>query len=76
MFDSQIVIRILWAFDIVPLRDEKGKVVIPSKDDFTTGLSIRPKPFKYHLEVRKAEETVALIGEECRLAEQEATAYT
>ncbi|KAH9484588.1 Cytochrome P450 monooxygenase 58 [Psilocybe cubensis] len=70
-----VISRILWAFNIVPNLDEHGKAVIPSKDDFTTGLSIRPKPFTYHLETRNGKDTVTLIEEEWKTAEQEATAY-
>ncbi|KAJ6460391.1 cytochrome P450 [Mycena vitilis] len=39
------VVRILWAFEILPGADEKGNVIQPSADDFTTGLITRPVPF-------------------------------
>ena len=37
--------RLLWAFDIVPVAGPDGKPIIPSKDDFTSGLITRPTPF-------------------------------
>ncbi|KAJ7671682.1 cytochrome P450 [Mycena polygramma] len=39
------VARILWAFEILPGADEKGNVILPSANDFTTGLITRPVPF-------------------------------
>ena len=44
-----LIIRVrrslLWAFDIVPATGADGKHIIPSRDDFTSGLITRPSPF-------------------------------
>ncbi|KAF8207028.1 cytochrome P450 [Mycena galopus ATCC 62051] len=46
------IVRILWAFEILPGCNEKGEVVIPSADDFTSGLVISPTPFPCRFEPR------------------------
>ncbi|KAM5541056.1 hypothetical protein V8D89_005367 [Ganoderma adspersum] len=40
-----VLARLLWAFDVAPVIGPDGKPVIPSKDDFTSGLVTRPSPF-------------------------------
>jgi hypothetical protein len=51
-----VITRILWAFDINPLKDSDGKPIIPSTEDFIGGLVIRPRPFTFSLELRRPEE--------------------
>lgn len=64
--------RILWAFDVVPLKDETGRANIPSDDDFVTGLVSRPQPFGYSL-VPRRESVVKVVTEEAKRAIVEAT---
>lgn len=71
-----VVTRILWAFDINPLKDSDGKPNIPSTDDFIGGLVIRPRPFMFSLDLRRLEEDAReVIAIESKRAEEEAIAW-
>ncbi|KAF8061631.1 cytochrome P450 [Lyophyllum atratum] len=48
MFITLSRLRMLWTFDILPVL-ENGKEVLPSVDDFTTGLVTRPANLRYRL---------------------------
>ncbi|OBZ66568.1 Fumitremorgin C synthase [Grifola frondosa] len=48
-----VIARILWAFDLEPERDEKGKTVLPDPDDFKfMGLTRSPAPMRFALRPR------------------------
>ncbi|KAK0448612.1 cytochrome P450 [Armillaria borealis] len=64
------VVRMLWAFDIMPPVDEKGNKVLPSIDSFTSGLTTRPEPFKCYFEQAKD-----IIIQEADRAEIDALAW-
>lgn len=66
--------RILWAFDIAPMKDEAGKLVLPSPDDLTTGLVSQPKPFHYSLNPRRAD-TIHVIMEDAQHAAVDINSY-
>ncbi|KAK0240852.1 cytochrome P450 [Armillaria nabsnona] len=68
------VVRILWAFDIMPLVDEKGNKVLPSVDSFTSGLTTQPEPFKCYFEPRNSQANDIIIQEADR-AEIDALAW-
>ncbi|KAI8996406.1 cytochrome P450 [Trametes punicea] len=59
------VSRLLWAFDIVPAVGVDGKPILPSTDDFTSGLVTRPAPFPctFKLRNKSAEEVIVLEAE-------------
>ena len=40
------IARILWAFDIVPLTNERGEQVLPDRWNFTNGFNSKPVSFK------------------------------
>lgn len=63
----------LWAFDILPFLED-GKEIIPSADDFITGLVTRPANLRYRLSTRSkgVEELIMLEAER---AEMEAKAW-
>jgi len=69
-----VVIRVLWAFDVVPLKDEMSKSILPSRDDFTNSLIIQPKPFKYSLIPRKANVNQVIMAD-AELSAIEAAAW-
>ncbi|KAF8999598.1 cytochrome P450 [Cyathus striatus] len=69
-----LITRILWAFDVLPVKDNKGHPVVPPTDQFTTGLVSEPKPFRYELVVRRSER-VPLILQEAERAEDEALGW-
>lgn len=69
------VVRILWAFDIMPPVDEKGNKVLPSVDSFTSGLTTGPEHFKCYFEPRSSRAKDIIIQEADR-AEIDALAWT
>lgn len=69
-----LISRILWAFDIAPMKDETGKLVLPSPDDLTTGLVSQPKPFHYSLNPRRAD-TIHVIMEDAQHAAVDINSY-
>ncbi|KAI0773254.1 cytochrome P450 [Trametes elegans] len=64
-------VRLLWAFNIIPVPDADGKPVIPPSDDFTSGLITRPTPFPCAFEAR-SESIKELIVHDAVGAETEA----
>jgi len=69
-----VISRVLWAFNIVPPTDESGVPILPSADDFTSGLITRPMPFKVLFQPR-SKATAELILEEAERAESELSAW-
>ncbi|KAK7044096.1 hypothetical protein VNI00_007812 [Paramarasmius palmivorus] len=70
-----IIARMLWAFDVLPLKDGDGNVTIPSSNDFTkAGLVRRPVNLKYRLAPRQ-EGVREIINSEAERAEAEAAAW-
>ncbi|KAJ7813127.1 cytochrome P450 [Mycena olivaceomarginata] len=57
------VVRILWAFDVLPGLNDKGDVVLPSADAFTSGLITRPMPFPCRFKPRHAGVEEVVINE-------------
>ncbi|KAF8888916.1 cytochrome P450 [Gymnopilus junonius] len=57
---------LLWAFDILPSKDNTGNEILPSvaMEDFVEGLAIRPHPFGYLLKPRKGDEEAKRAKEE------------
>ncbi|KAJ7639524.1 hypothetical protein FB45DRAFT_1055615 [Roridomyces roridus] len=68
------VVRILWAFNIIPHRDETGVLVVPSADDFSAGLLRRPAPFPCRFEPRCGS-TVEVVESEAERADLDAAAW-
>ncbi len=64
----------LWAFDIVPLKDSEGKDILPDPDAFMRGLVRAPKPFSYQL-VPRRESVLDIINTEAERADAEVTAW-
>ncbi|KAF7330210.1 Cytochrome P450 [Mycena venus] len=62
------IVRILWAFDVLPGLDEHGEAVIPSPDKFTSGLLTEPMPFPCRFEPRHGT-TVEIVRSEAEAAE-------
>ena len=52
--------RMLWAFDIVPAKDEEGKDILPDSSKVTQGFVCMPEPYKATIRPRSAEKA-ALI---------------
>ena len=52
----------MWAFNVTPASAADGKPILPSTDDFTSGLITRPAPFPCMFQVRaqSAEELIVL----------------
>lgn len=46
--------RILWAFDIVPAKDEKGNDILPDPSKLTQGFICMPEPFQATIKPRSA----------------------
>ncbi|KAH9901308.1 cytochrome P450 [Cubamyces lactineus] len=69
-----VIARLLWAFNIVPVKDADGKPIIPSADDFVSRLVTRPSPFPCSFEVRD-EHARELIVLEADMAEAEAARW-
>jgi cytochrome P450 len=46
--------RLMWAFDITPVKDEKGADVLPDPEDYIEGLVIGPKPFPVDIRPRSS----------------------
>ncbi|CDO68382.1 hypothetical protein BN946_scf184815.g29 [Trametes cinnabarina] len=69
-----VISRFLWAFDILPATGPDGKPVLPSTDDFTSGLITRPSPFPCTFKVRN-KEVEELIILEAEKAEAEAARW-
>ncbi|KAF8662701.1 hypothetical protein AX16_001143 [Volvariella volvacea WC 439] len=69
-----VIARILWAFDVVPVKDTTGKPIVPSPDEFVPGLVRTPKPFGYDLVPRRAG-IPALIHAEAEQADSELTGW-
>ena len=59
--------RVLWAFEIMPMKDHTGKPILPSLDNFTTGLVLQPKPFQYLL-IPRRENAARIITEDVQHA--------
>ncbi|KAK0475538.1 cytochrome P450 [Armillaria novae-zelandiae] len=68
------VVRMLWAFDIMPPVDEKGNKVLPSVDSFTSGLTTEPEHFKCYFEPRSSR-AKDIIMQEADRAEIDALAW-
>ncbi|OBZ76274.1 Fumitremorgin C synthase [Grifola frondosa] len=65
-----LVARILWAFDVEPVRDEQGRAVLPDPDAFRfMGLSRVPEPFRFTLRPRTPD-VVRIIDAETAEAEE------
>ncbi|OBZ76404.1 O-methylsterigmatocystin oxidoreductase [Grifola frondosa] len=65
-----LVARVLWAFDVEPVRDEQGRAVLPDPDAFRfMGLSRVPEPFRFTLRPR-ARDVVRIIEAETAEAEE------
>jgi len=62
----------LWAFDIVPPKDQQGNSILPSTEDFIGGLTITPRPFGYLLKERDGLGTKTVVIEEWKRAQEEA----
>ena len=62
--------RILWAFDIVPAKDEKGIDVLPDPSRLTQGFICMPEPFKATIKPRSPERA-ALIRQSWEEAQKE-----
>ncbi|KAK0194886.1 cytochrome P450 [Armillaria mellea] len=71
---GQAIVRMLWAFDIMPSIDEKGNKVLPSVDSFTSGLTTGPEHFKCYFEARSSRAKDIIIQEADR-AEIDALAW-
>ncbi|KAF4615654.1 hypothetical protein D9613_012488 [Agrocybe pediades] len=67
---STFFFGILWAFDVVPPKDEKGNEILPSTDDFVGGLTITPRPFGYLLKER-GPDVRGVVLEEWRRASED-----
>ncbi|KAJ7760656.1 cytochrome P450 [Mycena maculata] len=67
-------VRILWAFNIIPSLDEMGNQIIPSAEDFTSGLTTRPTPFPCRFEPRQGS-TVEVVHNEAERADAETSAW-
>ncbi|PPQ74384.1 hypothetical protein CVT24_000838 [Panaeolus cyanescens] len=68
------IARLLWAYDIVPPKDQSGNRILPDPNDFDEGLVIHPKPFKYHFILRR-QSAKALIEAEYGQALVDAEAW-
>ncbi|KAJ7224125.1 cytochrome P450 [Mycena pura] len=68
------IVRILWAFNTLPSSNAEGKPILPSADDFTTGLITRPTPFPCRFEPRTGS-TAEVVHAEADRAETELTAW-
>ncbi|KAJ7510535.1 cytochrome P450 [Mycena galericulata] len=68
------VVRILWAFRILPELDDKGRPTLPSADDFTSGLITRPVPFACRFEPRHGS-AVDVVNSEAERADVESYAW-
>ncbi|KAJ7802217.1 cytochrome P450 [Mycena olivaceomarginata] len=68
------IVRILWAFDVLPGLDEKGNVVLPAADAFTTSLVTRPMPFPCRFQPRH-EGVEEVINDEAERAELDSAAW-
>lgn len=54
---------ILWAFNIAPSKDSRGKDVIPDADRLTQGFVCMPEPFPARIESRSKERKAMVIQE-------------
>lgn len=61
------IARILWAFDILPIKDENGKEILPDPLNYTNGFNSRPVSFQCNFVVR-SEKVADLIRREGDLA--------
>ncbi|KAJ6577527.1 cytochrome P450 [Mycena capillaripes] len=62
------IVRMLWTFHILPGLNEKGDPVIPSADNFTSGLVTGPAPFPCRFEPRH-KSTAEIIHSEAEVAD-------
>lgn len=62
--------RILWAFDIRPALDNKGKAIIPEQDRLTQGFVCMPEEFRAQITPR-SKEKAQLVEQEWQQAERE-----
>ncbi|KAJ7672234.1 cytochrome P450 [Mycena polygramma] len=62
------IVRILWAFEILPGLNEKGDVVLPSADNFTNGLTTGPAPFPCRFKPRHSS-TAEILHSEAETAD-------
>ncbi|KDR69262.1 hypothetical protein GALMADRAFT_256096 [Galerina marginata CBS 339.88] len=69
-----VITRILWAFNVAPIKDASGNPILPSPDDFIGGLVVRPSPFNFVLEPRtdRRDDVRALVDEEWMRAMEQA----
>ncbi|KAI0319659.1 cytochrome P450 [Amylostereum chailletii] len=57
------IARTLWAFQISPVADSKGKPVLPDPDAFTSGLARRPLPFECVLRPRNGDISKIILAD-------------
>ena len=69
-----VMVRLLWAFNILPAVGADGMPIIPLDDDCISGLITRPVPFPCVFEARNAE-VKELIALEAERAEAEAARW-
>ncbi|KAJ7082888.1 cytochrome P450 [Mycena belliarum] len=68
------VVRMLWAFKILPGTDKNGNAIVPSANDFTSGLLTRPTPFPCRFEPRH-ESAAEVVQNEAERADIESEAW-
>ena len=69
-----VMVRLLWAFNILPAVGADGMPIIPPDDNFVSGLITRPVPFPCAFEARNAD-VKELIVLEAERAEAEAARW-
>ncbi|TFK72866.1 cytochrome P450 [Pluteus cervinus] len=69
-----LMARMLWTFDIVPLKDSEGRDILPDPNAFLRGLIRAPKPFGYQL-VPRRESVSEIINTEAERADAELAAW-
>ncbi|KAF9549831.1 cytochrome P450 [Agrocybe pediades] len=72
-----VIVRILWAYNVVLQKDAGGNPVpMPDVDDLVGGLVVRPRNVPFYLEDRRRGTSVAgLVLEEGRKAEEEVKSF-
>ncbi|RPD55083.1 cytochrome P450 [Lentinus tigrinus ALCF2SS1-7] len=59
-----VVARILWAFDVEPVKDEDGKPILPDMSDMKSmGLTRKPAPFRFSVRPRFPEANIVVEKE-------------
>lgn len=59
--------RVLWAFEIAPMKNHAGNPILPSLDDFAIGVVTQPKDFQYLL-IPRRENVARIIAEDAKKA--------